>query len=102
MSTLDGANVVRIEQARLKREIRAGRLSLADALEKPAFARTMVWDLLLALPPRQEAIERAERLIEGGECSHYRRVGELSLRQRTLLVRHHSLMTAGVRPAGRL
>ena len=90
------ANAVHVHRAELKRELKSGRLILADALEESDLGSMLVFELLLNLPgfaargrPHRT---RAEMLFEKLECSALKRVRELTKRQRDLLVREHAKM----------
>jgi hypothetical protein len=83
---LERANVVRTERARLKREMKAGRVLVADLLaDPPEFIETMkVWDLLVAVPKLGRV--KVNAMLRKEAVSPAKTVGGLSVRQRALLV----------------
>lgn len=86
-ANLERGNVVRLAIVRCRREVRAGRLSLGDALVDPAVQGLLVWDVLCWLPggrPRREL--RADRLLGCVSARPLKRVGELTDRQKQVLV----------------
>lgn len=74
------ANAVRRERSVVKRQLRAGRVGLADALEHPACQTMLIIDLL-AVQHRWGTL-RATRLLNLARIGHDRRVAHLTDRQR--------------------
>lgn len=91
MRALERANEVRFARARVKRGIKAGGLSVADAMRLDAVAGMRVYDVLRAQRGwgcRKRAAKgaRALNLLGGLGINPYRPVGELTDRQRGLIV----------------
>ena len=86
MRALAKANEVRVERARLKRAVAAGRIQLARVVaDPPACAQTAkVRELLLAVPRIGPA--RADRLLARCRIAHAKTLAGLSERQRGELV----------------
>lgn len=77
------ANATRTARAGIKAGLRAGTLSL-DAALRDAWTQTMpVIDLLRSLPRWGD--QRARRALREAGASEFRRVGELTERQRAVL-----------------
>jgi hypothetical protein len=81
------ANEVRAKRAQLKRDLKAGRVSIVELIADPApyLATAKVMELLRALPAYGPI--KATRLLENCQVSLTKSVGGLSERQRTELVR---------------
>ena len=84
LQALQRANEVRDERARLKRDLKAGRKTLAQALEDPCVAKMEVVDLLKCLP--RWGRHHAMRALAPEYISPNRLVGTLTERQRKALV----------------
>jgi hypothetical protein len=86
LRALAKANEVRVERARLKRAVAAGRIQLARVVaDPPACAQTAkVRELLLAVPRIGPA--RADRLLARCRIAHAKTLAGLSERQRGELV----------------
>lgn len=86
MVALERANAIRLERARLKREIKAGRLDVVEVLDKiPECALTMPTIGLLTAQ-RQWGDGTAKKFLQGLEISPMRRLGDLTYRQRGVLI----------------
>lgn len=88
MEALALANRIRFAQVNARREIKAGKLSLADALEHPDLQREKLWRVLEAQPRWGRA--RMARLlyrINMPSSALQRRIESLTPRQRDLLAR---------------
>ncbi len=85
MLALRRANEIRSLRAQLKRDLKAGRVSIAALLvEPPAWLQTMkVLDLLLALPKVGRV--KAAKLLDSCRVSPSKTIGGLSERQRAEL-----------------
>ena len=85
MTALAKANMVRSQRAVVKAQIACGERRVADVLDYPCVQSMMLEDLLLAQPSwgRQKVTDllRDQRL----KCSAWRRVGDLTPRQRERL-----------------
>jgi fructosamine-3-kinase len=86
LRALARANEVRIARARLKRQIAAGKLTVAEVLERtPPEARSMeLGDLLLS--QRRWGQMRVRRLLSQLGLSERKPLGSLTDRQRGLLI----------------
>lgn len=82
MEALQRANDVRHDRAVLKRELKAGRVRLADLLvDPPEYLWTAkVFDLLLAAPKIGRV--KANKILTGARISPSKTIGGLSDRQR--------------------
>jgi len=80
------ANQVRSARAKLKQDLRAGKVRLEQILATPAdyLANAEVFDLLVAVPKIGPV--KAGRLLTIARISPSKTLGELSERQRTCLV----------------
>lgn len=92
LEALERANEVRLGRARIKREIREGRLSVGDALDFDCVGGMRVFDLLQAQkrwgsagPAGSQGV-KAKRLLGEVGVSLYRTVGALTPRQRAALM----------------
>jgi hypothetical protein len=86
MDALERANVVRSERARLKRELKAGRVRIHGLLlDPPEFLLTAkVSDLLLSVPKYGRV--KVNRILSQCRISPSKTIGGLSERQRGELV----------------
>jgi hypothetical protein len=86
MEALRRANVIRVRRAQLKRDLKAGAVSIADVLhEPPDYVLTAkVYDMLMAVPKLGRV--KAMRLLNQCRISQSKTVGGLSERQRAELV----------------
>lgn len=86
--SLHRAMEARTERARLKAEVKAGRVTLAEALamadESPVVGRMRVRDLLRSLPGWGRG--RADRWMKANHIPEGRRVRGLGSRQRAALL----------------
>jgi hypothetical protein len=80
---LEIANRCRLAGSQVRREIAAGTLSLADALDDPRAQQSPIGRLVLAQPRWGE--QKASRLFRRLEMWPQRRVRDLTDRQRTLI-----------------
>jgi hypothetical protein len=80
------ANAVRVERARLKRELKAGDVSAREVLTRPPeyLMTAKVFDVLLSLPKFGRV--KATRCLNQCRISQSKTVGGLSERQRDELV----------------
>lgn len=87
LDALGKANEVRARRAQLKRDVKAGRVRVADVLaDPPAFVLAMkVWDLLLAVPKVGRV--KAGGMLRRCAVSASKTIGGLSERQRDELRR---------------
>lgn len=86
MVALERANAIRLGRARLKREIKAGRLDVVEVLDEiPECARTMPTIGLLTAQ-RQWGETRAKQFLQEVEISALRPLGDLTYRQRSVLI----------------
>lgn len=86
MEALDLANEIRTKRAQLKRDLKAGRVSLwATLMDPPDFIETMkVFDLLLAVPKFGRV--KVNGILRVCRMSPSKTVGGMSERQRGELV----------------
>jgi hypothetical protein len=86
MEALKRANEIRTERARLKRELKAGRVHIGGLLLDPPeyIATAKVFDLLLAVPKYGRV--KANRILNHCRISPSKTIGGLSVRQREELV----------------
>jgi hypothetical protein len=86
MDALKRANDIRTRRARLKRDLKAGRIGIHDLLlDPPEFLETAkVFDLLLAVPKYGRV--KVNRILTQCRISPSKTVGGLSERQRNELV----------------
>lgn len=84
MLALGKAKAVRSRKARVLRELRAGRISLAEALADPALANADVTEAMLALP--RVGRRTAARVIDRAGIRTRKPVRELTERQLLLIV----------------
>jgi hypothetical protein len=88
LDALKRANDIRTRRARLKRELKAGRVQIqAILLDPPDYVQTAkVFDLLLAVPKYGRV--KANRILTQCRISPSKTLGGLSERQRGELVSH--------------
>ena len=86
MDALGKANAIRTRRAQLKRDLKAGRLSIHTLLlEPPEYIETAkVFDMLLAVPKYGRV--KANKVLNQCRISPSKTIGGLSERQRTELV----------------
>src|SRR5246500_5346241 len=86
MDALARANQIRIKRAQLKRDLKAGRVSIHDLLlEPPEYVETAkVFDMLLAVPKYGRV--KVNKVLVQCRISPSKTIGGLSQRQRTELV----------------
>ncbi len=86
MDALARANQIRIKRAQLKRDLKAGRLSIhALLLNPPEYVETAkVFDMLLAVPKYGRV--KVNKVLQSCRISPSKTIGGLSQRQRTELV----------------
>ena len=86
MEALQRANEIRTRRAQLKRDLKAGRVSIHDLLlEPPEYVETAkVFDMLLAVPKYGRV--KANKILQQCRISPSKTIGGLSERQRTELV----------------
>jgi hypothetical protein len=86
MEALRRANVIRVRRAQLKRDLKAGAVSIADVLDEPPdyVLTAKVYDMLMAVPKLGRV--KAMRLLNQCRISQSKTVGGLSERQRAELV----------------
>ena len=88
LDALRRANDIRTRRARLKRELKAGRVQIQGILlDPPDYVQTAkVFDLLLAVPKYGRV--KANRILTQCRISPSKTIGGLSERQRAELVSH--------------
>ncbi|HYF26634.1 MAG TPA: integration host factor, actinobacterial type [Baekduia sp.] len=86
MDALQKANVIRTKRAQLKRDLKAGRVSIHTLLlEPPEYLETAkVLDMLLAVPKYGRV--KANKVLQTCRISPSKTIGGLSARQRAELV----------------
>nr|WP_205698170.1 integration host factor, actinobacterial type [Conexibacter sp. SYSU D00693] len=86
MDALQKANVIRTKRAQLKRDLKAGRVSIHQLLlEPPDYLETAkVMDMLLAVPKYGRV--KANKVLQTCRISPSKTIGGLSARQRAELV----------------
>ena len=86
MDALQRANEIRTQRAQLKRDLRAGKLSIDQLLlDPPEYLETAkVFDMLLAVPKYGRV--KANKILQQCRISPSKTVGGLSERQRTEIV----------------
>lgn len=85
-AALERANEVRTYRAAAKREIKAGRMSLADVLADPMFATAKLSDVLPNLPRWGSA--RSGDALKRCRIAHAKTCGKLTDRQRGEVLAH--------------
>jgi hypothetical protein len=83
MKALERANLVRFAAADVKREVRNGRLLLGDALFDDRAQSVVLRDLLMA--QRFQGPLKVDRLLDTLNVNGYRRVSEITERQKWLV-----------------
>jgi hypothetical protein len=86
MDALKRANGIRTARAKLKKDLKAGRVSILDLLESPPeyVLTAKVFDMLLAVPKFGRV--KANRVLNQCRISPAKTVGGLSERQRKEMV----------------
>ena len=86
MDALQRANEIRTRRAQLKRDLKAGRVSIHTLLTKPPdfLATAKVFDMLLAVPKYGRV--KANKVLQQCRISPSKTIGGLSERQRSELV----------------
>ena len=86
MDALQRANVIRTARAQLKRDLKAGKVSIAELLAAPPeyLETAKVIDMLLAVPKYGRV--KANKVLTTCRISPSKTIGGLSERQRTELV----------------
>ena len=86
MDALQRANEIRTQRARLKRDLKAARVSIHTLLLKPPeyLETAKVFDMLLAVPKYGRV--KANKVLQQCRISPSKTIGGLSERQRTELV----------------
>jgi hypothetical protein len=86
MEALKRANDIRVRRAKLKKQLKDGRVSIQEILsDPPEFVSTAkVFDMLLAVPKFGRV--KAARFLNQCRISQSKTVGGLSERQRTELI----------------
>ena len=86
MEALSRANEIRVRRARLKKDLKAGRVLLDEILDEPPdyVGTAKVFDVLLAVPKFGRV--KATRFLNQCRISQSKTVGGLSDRQRAELV----------------
>ena len=86
MEALDRANMIRLERARIKRQIHDGEATVADVLEaEPYVCDSMTIHQLLTAQERWGDV-RARKFLRHLQIAELRRVGDLTPRQRWAIV----------------
>ena len=86
MDALATANAIRLERSRMRRDIGAGRVTVAVGLAAPCCATAMVMDVLSW--QHRWTLGRAERFLnETAVCTPWQTAGRLTDRQRVLIAR---------------
>jgi hypothetical protein len=85
LNALERANRIKVARARAKNDLNVGLITIAEAFELDEFQTATITSVLECLPRWGHV--RAEKACRQVPCSSYRRVGELTARQRALLVR---------------
>ena len=85
MEALQRANEIRTRRAQLKRDLKAGRVTIHDLLlEPPEFVETAkVFDMLLAVPKYGRV--KVNKVLQTCRISPSKTIGGLSQRERTQL-----------------
>lgn len=88
---LEGSRKVRTARADLRRALRLGTITLAEALERPEAQKMFAVDLLeLWLPAKGNQwvsrLDRAEAIMYRAQIGYIATVGQLTSRQRRALV----------------
>ncbi len=83
LDALQRANEIRSHRSHVKRDLAAGRVSLAEVLDDPEFASAKVYDVLLAM--RKVGRVKAGRAMHECKISLAKTCGGITDRQRALL-----------------
>jgi hypothetical protein len=84
MSALDKANATRLRRSELKKNFRAGEITIKDMLAEETIATMWILDLLMV--QRRWGRARAARLLNGLLIPQSKQVGTLTERQRNALI----------------
>lgn len=86
MEALRKANVIRSRRAQLKRDLKAGRIRLADMVAEPPgwLADAKLFDMLLSVPKCGNS--KATKMIKAARVAASKTIGGLSDRQRTDII----------------
>src|SRR3954453_5680486 len=86
MEALRRANDIRVRRARLKKDLKEGRLHIEQVLDAPPeyVSTAKVFDILMAVPKFGRG--KAARFLNPGRISQSKTVGGLSERQRAELI----------------
>ena len=84
LAALDRANEIRLARAQLKRQLKDGSLTLSEALDEPSMQSMTLFKLLRCIPRwgHKRSINFCARI----PISPYRKISELTERQRAALV----------------
>jgi hypothetical protein len=93
MQALAIAGEIRADRARVKRKVRSGEMTVGDALDLRCCSSMLLFDLLCLRPDlrlrakgiRKPVPARVRELLNGWRISEFRRIGELTERQRKLI-----------------
>ena len=88
LEALERANEIRRLRAQLKRDLKAGHKAIEEVLSRPPnyLASATILDLLIWTPKRKRT--KASRVLQRCQISASRTVGELTERQRQVLLAH--------------
>jgi hypothetical protein len=89
MAALESANAIRLRRSDLRRAIRSGETTLADALESPDARQQMVWQLVRCQHGWADVkVNRlyTELVRQGVPVDYQKRVRMLTVRQRLALI----------------
>jgi hypothetical protein len=86
LSALERANSIRTARAQLKRSLGSGEVSAAELLLNPP-PEAVAWSIgELLTSPRGWGVARARRLLAAHRLNEIKPIGQLTVRQRRLLV----------------
>lgn len=85
MVALELANETRFARARLKRDVKAGTVTIAEALEAECARRMRAMDVLMA--QHRWGVAKARRVLALVPCSQHVLVEQLTERQKRVLAR---------------
>jgi hypothetical protein len=81
LSALERANLIRTYRAELKRDVKAGRVTFAQAMDRGELVASMkLYDLLVAMPKVGRV--KANKVLTTARISPSKTIGGLSQRQR--------------------